>query len=53
MIYSHYSPRPFGALMGTLPGAQSRAQSAFPQYKSQVLLRFIELKIEEINTVIS
>ena len=31
MIYSHYSPCPFGALMGTLSGAQSRAQSAFPQ----------------------
>ena len=30
MIYSHCSPCPFGALMGTLSGAQSRAQSAFP-----------------------
>ena len=34
LIYSHYSPCPFGALMGTLSGAQSRAQSAFPHSAS-------------------
>ena len=32
VIYSHYSPCPFGALMVTLSGAQSRAQSAFAQF---------------------
>ena len=48
MIYSHYSPCPFGALMGTLSGAQSRAQSAFPQVPSLTCagVEFIPFSLE-------